>query len=399
MPPLHPAFPWFIASASCWFAAFGAQSVLFSWLVAGELHAGASEIGAAQMASMLPSAVFLLFGGATADRSDCRALLARVYLLAAGLTGALFLLVSSGLLSYPLLIAFALALGTVTAFGMPARDTLLSEVAGGDMLRAVTGLTLAQWGSQAVGNLLGSSARWIETAPALCIPALLFAAGIAPLRRVPVRAAHAPGPRPSVRQTLREIGEGLREVAASPVLRPIMLLVASVGIFFMGPFMVVLPLLVRDHFAGDVAQLSLLGAAFPGGIILGSLVLLARGGLRRKGRAQLVSLFAGSATLASIGLGPAFAGTLAAVFVWGVSMSVFMNAGRTLFQAAAPPTHRGRVLSIYALGFMGSAPLGALLSGLLADAAGPLATCWICALAMTALATGASLFSGVSKLE
>jgi len=399
MPPLHPAYPWFNASVSCWFAAFGAQSVLFSWLVAGELHAGASEIGAAQMASMLPSAVFLLFGGATADRSDCRALLTLVYALAAGLTGALFVLISSGLLSYPLLIAFALALGTVTAFGMPARDALLSEVAGGDMLRAVTGLTLAQWGSQAVGNLLGSSARWIETAPALCIPALLFAAGIAPLRRVPTRAARAPGPRPSLRQTLREIGEGLREVAASPVLRPVMLLVAAVGIFFMGPFMVVLPLLVRDHFGGDVAQLSLLGAAFPGGIILGSLVLLARGGLRRKGHAQLVSLFAGSAALASIGLGPAVAGTLAAVFVWGVSMSVFMNAGRTLFQAAAPPTHRGRVLSIYALGFMGSAPLGALLSGFLADAVGPRATCAICALAMTALAAGASLFSRVSKLE
>jgi MFS family permease len=399
MNPLHPAYPWFIASVSSWFAAFGAQSVLLTWLVAGVLHAGASEIGVVQMASMLPSAVFLLFGGATADRSDCRALLTRVYALAAALTGALFLLVSSGLLSYPLVIAFALALGTVTAFGMPARDALLSEVAGGDMLRAVTGLTLAQWGSQAVGNLLGISARWLETGTALCIPALLFAAGIIPLRRLPARIQRAPGPRPSVRQTLREIGEGLREVAHSPVLRPVMLLVASVGIFFMGPFMVVLPLLVRDHFGGDVAQLSLLGAAFPAGIILGSLVLLARGGLRRKGRAQLVSLFVGSAALAGIALGPGFAGTLAAVFVWGVSASVFMNAGRTLFQLAAPATHRGRVLSIYALGFMGSAPLGAVLSGLLADAAGPLATCAIFALAMTVLALGAALFSGVSQLD
>jgi MFS family permease len=202
-----------------------------------------------------------------------------------------------------------------------------------------------------------------------------------------------------VRQTLREIGEGLREVAHSPVLRPIMLLVSAVGIFFMGPFMVVLPLLVRDFFGGDVAQLALLGAAFPAGIILGSLWLLARGGLRRKGRAQLLALFGGSVALAGIGLNLAFAGTLAAIFVWGISAAIFMNAGRTLFQAAAPPTHRGRVLSIYALGFMGSAPLGALLSGFLAEVAGPLATCWICALAMTALATGASLFTAAAKLE
>jgi MFS family permease len=396
---LHPAYPWFIAGVASWFAGFGAQSVLFSWLVAGELKAGASEIGTAQMASMLPSALFLLFGGATADRSDCRALLTRIYALAALLTVGLLALVLAGLLSFPLLIAFALALGTLTAFGMPARDALLSEVAGSDMMRAVTGLTLAQWGSQAVGNLLGSSARWIETAPALCIPALIFAAGMFPLQRVPTRELRAAGPRPSLRQTLREIGEGLREVAHSPVLRPIMLLVSAVGIFFMGPFMVVLPLLVRDFFGGDVAQLSLLGAAFPAGIILGSLVLLARGGLRRKGRAQLVSLFVGALALACIGLGLSFPGTLAAIFVWGVTASVFMNAGRTLFQAAAPPTHRGRVLSIYALGFMGSAPLGALLSGFLADAVGPLGACWVCALSMTALATGASLFTGTARLE
>ena len=168
------------------------------------------------MAGMLPSVVFLLFGGATADRSDCRALLTLVYALAAGLTGALFVLVSSGLLSFPLLIAFALALGTVTAFGMPARDALLSEVAGGDMMRAVTGLTLAQWGSQAVGNLLGSSARWIETAPALCIPALLFAAGIAPLRRVPTRAVSAPVGAPDPARDRRGPARGGAFAGAAP---------------------------------------------------------------------------------------------------------------------------------------------------------------------------------------
>jgi MFS family permease len=399
VPPLHPAYPWFFASVSSWFAAFGAQSVLFSWLVTGELRAGASEVGAAQMASMLPSLFFLLFGGVTADRGDRRRLLTRIYAIAAVLTGALFLLVWLGGLSFPLLIAFALALGTTTAFGMPARDALLSEVAGEDMLRAVTGLTLAQWGSQALGNLLGGTARWIGTAPALCIPALLFAAGIVPLRRVPARVVPPRTAQPSLRQTLREIGEGLREVARSPVLRPIMLLVAGVGVFFIGPFMVVFPLLVRDHYGGGVTELSLVGTAFPSGIILGSLLLLARGGLRRKGRAQLLSLLGGSLALACVSLGIPFAATLLVVFGWGISASVFMNAGRTLVQAAAPPTHRGRVLSVHALGFMGSAPLGALLSGLLAEALGPLATCAVCAAAMLTLAGGAALFSGVSRLE
>ena len=84
---------------------------------------------------------------------------------------------------------------------------------------------------------------------------------------------------------------------------------------------------------------------------------------------------------------------------WGLSASVFMNAGRTLAQNAAPATHRGRVLSVYALGFMGSAPIGALLSGFLAGAVGPLATCALCAATMTVLATAAALRSGVAALE
>jgi hypothetical protein len=42
---------------------------------------------------------------------------------------------------------------------------------------------------------------------------------------------------------------------------------------------------------------------FPVGTILGSLALLARGGVRRKGRAQIASLVVGSFTLGVVGFG------------------------------------------------------------------------------------------------
>lgn len=47
-----------------------------------------------------------------------------------------------------------------------------------------------------------------------------------------------------------------------------------------------------------------------------------------------------------------------------------MPTGRTLVQEAAAPSHRARILSIYSLGFMGAAPIGALSMGALADAIG-----------------------------
>ena len=59
------------------------------------------------------------------------------------------------------------------------------------------------------------------------------------------------------------------------------------------------------------------------------------------------------------------------MFGWGTAASVFMNAGRSLFQERASPSHRGRVLSVYTLGFMGTSGLiGAPLFGALLDVLG-----------------------------
>jgi MFS family permease len=300
-----------------------------------------------------------------------------------------------------MLIAYGLAIGTVGAFVIPTRDALLSDVAGDDMMRAVSGLILAQWGSQAFGSLAGSSARFIGTTGALAIPACLFLIGVPLLLQLP-----RPAPRPVVapvdvvqRNTLREIGEGLRIVLHSPVLRPVLLLVIAVGLLFIGPFMVVMPLLVRDVYGGGVGQLGLLLMAFPVGTILGSSLLLWRGGVRRKGRAQLFALASGALALGTVALGLPFAGTLVAICAWGLSAAIFMSAGRTLFQEAAPMSHRGRVLSVFSLGFMGSGPLGALISGLLVGRFGELTACGVSAGAMLAVALFAALFSGVARLE
>ena len=57
--------------------------------------------------------------------------------------------------------------------------------------------------------------------------------------------------------------------------------------------------------------------------------------------------------------------------VWGLGAGVVMTQGRTIVQAAAPETHRARILSLFQLGLMGGAPLGALLIGYLAAFTGP----------------------------
>src|SRR5215475_10858303 len=288
------SYGWFIAGVSSWFTAVGMQSVLFSWLVVGELHAEAKWVGIAQSAMMLPALLLILLGGAVADQHDRRSLLIILHLIATLFSASLVTVVVSGKLSLSILLIYALGMGSVQAFVMPARDALLSEVAGPNLMRAVTGLTLTQWGTQALGALIAGAARWMGTVPALCLYAILLFSGVPPLSKLSPTQSHG-GTRGHLRFT--DVIAGVQEVMLSPSLPPVFLLVSAVGVLFIGPFMVVFPILVRDYYGGDVAQLALLSMAFPVGTILGSLVLLWRGRLRRKGAGQLIALLTGAGCL------------------------------------------------------------------------------------------------------
>jgi MFS family permease len=370
------------------------QSVLFSWLVVWELEASAEWVGLAQTANMLPSLALLLVGGAAADRHDPRRLLVLLHSLAVLPPAALALAVATERVSLGVLLLFALCMGTLTAFTLPARDALLSRVAGHDMLRAVTGMTATQFGAQAAGALAAGATRWVGGAPMLLLQGLTLAAGALAASRLPrgVRASRLP-----TQSALHDLTLGLRTVARDPGLRGLTLCLMGVGLFFIGPFLVTFPLLVHGHYGGDVTSLSVLFMLFPVGTIAGSLVLRARG-VARRGRAALLALLFGSTVLGVIGLGLPLLLLFLATLCWGLGGSVFINCSRTLFQEAAPPAQRGRVLSIFQLCFVGAAPLGSLTAGFCNGWIGPLATLQLFACAMLTLVATVWLTTTTSRL-
>ncbi len=369
---------WYAIAAGAWFLSFGLQSVIVSSLVALELHGDSRAMALAQMAQQLPGFGLILLGGVVADRVDKRALLIALYASAAALVLALALGIEAGLLSLALVVGYVLAMGTLSAFVMPSRDALLSDVAGGNLARAVSVLTMTQWGMQALGNASGMLGRRVGVLPLLGLQLVVFVVALPALLRLPRHAPVAGEPRRALR--LGELADGVREVMRSPVLGPSALLAVALGVLFIGPFQVVFPLLVRDFYHGDIADLSLLFMAFPVGTILGSMLILARGGIRRKGSAQLLALAFGGLCLGSLAFGPPFWAAVVLVVLFGLGGAFFMTAGRTLFQERATPASRGRVLSVYTLAFMGaSGAIGAPLSGWLNASFGPVATCGICA--------------------
>jgi MFS family permease len=389
-PARNPLLGWFLAGIGSWSLSAGIQQVVFTWLVVGMLHESPDRVGVAQMCLTAPNLFFILFGGLLADRVELRRLLVTLHVVAAASALVLATLVWTGRVRFEVLLLYAVGWGTIQAFGAPARDAMLSHLGLRDLMRAVTAVTLVLFSGIALGSRLGGLGAEIGTPAVLAFQAAVVLAGILAVARLP---RVPPLPRADGAPTrLAAIREGLLEVRRSPRLFPVALLVTGNGLFFMGPFNVLVPLILREHYGGGMELLSSVLMVLPLGTIAGSLVVLLRGGVRRKGVVFLIALFGVSGCLLVIAARPPFPVLLAAIFGWGIFHSLFFNTSRALFQEFAPPAIRARVLSVHAVGFLGMAPISHLGSGLLADAVGPLAGCAFSAVAMI-LATGWALFA------
>jgi MFS family permease len=102
------------------------------------------------------------------------------------------------------------------------------------------------------------------------------------------------------------------------------------------------------------------------GALLGALTLAARRQVRGLGRWVAYAAAAFGLSLIAFSLSRHFWLSAALLVPAGFAMIVQSAASNTLIQAMVPDELRGRVMSVYSMMFMGMAPFGALLSGLVA---------------------------------
>ena len=243
----------------------------------------AFSVGIAQVALMAPGILFLPMGGLVADRGNARRLLLRYHILYAVpplLLGAVLAMGGPQLL--PCLIAYGLAAGSIGAFAIPTRDALLPFVARGNLPRAVALATALQFVGQLIGIACASQADRIGALPLLVGQASLVLLGAIAVWMLPDPPPHPPVQHPSF---WRSIADGIAEAARSEQIWPVLLLNFGIGVFYVGPFMAVLPLVVRDIYRGGAAEIAYVNLAFWAGTIVAAFAFagLARN-LRRRGR-------------------------------------------------------------------------------------------------------------------
>ncbi len=197
-----------------------------------------------------PLLLFLPLGGLAADRGNPRRLLLRYHVLYAIPPLVLAGVLAMGGLSYPLLIVYGLAAGSIGAFAVPTRDALLPTVAAGNLPRAVALATALQFGGQLIGIACASGADRIGAPPLLILQGALVLLGLLAVLRLPEPKPHPPAEHPGF---WRSVSEGVSAAASSDQIWPVLLLNFGVGIFYVGPFVAALPLVVRDSYHGGSA--------------------------------------------------------------------------------------------------------------------------------------------------
>ncbi len=365
----HRELSVYLGSVGAAGVAFAVQQLLLTWLLVGVLAMSAERVGLLQAAIGLPSVLLMLWGGASADRGDGRSLLIRVYSLALLCPLGLIAVAQVGTVTVVPIAMWGLGMSVALAFSSPAQQALLNRVAPGDVQRVVTGATAIGFLVQVVGLAVAGQLERIGLTAILIVQASGLALAAALMRGVSPadRSARAAGG-----SRLAEVMEGLRVTLKQGTVRDVLGLNFLSSVFNAGAFLTVFPFIVKREYGGNAQTLSLLMVAFFVGATVSNLAILRSMPLARPGRWFVTLQLSRILILGLLWIRPEWWLLVVAVVSWGLNMGVTSTLARTIVQESANPEFRGRVLGVFSLGQLGSAPLGALVLGSIIELFGTL---------------------------
>jgi MFS family permease len=343
------------------------QNVAQAWLVY-RLTASPLLLGLVAFAGQAPVLLLAPLGGVVADRRSRRDVLIATQTASMILAFALAGLTLSGIVRPWYVFSLAALLAVVNAFDIPARQAFIVEMVGAQDLANAIALNSSMFnGARVVGPAVaGILVATFGEGWCFFINGLSFVAVIGGLTamRLPQRPRRAPAAR-----LLTHLAEGFRFVARNAPVRALMLLLGVIGLTGM-PYAVLMPVFADDILHVGARGLGVLMGSTGIGALIGALVLATRQSVRGLGRWVAVAAGSFGIALALFSLSRTLWLSAVLLVPVGGTVMVQMAASNTLVQSMTPDELRGRVMAIYAMTFLGMAPLGALIAGGMASHVG-----------------------------
>ena len=322
----------------------------------------ATDVGITLFCQFLPMLVLGVWAGAIADRVDKRKMTMVTQTGQAALAILLGLLALAGWASLPVIYLVSLGNGAVQAVDNPARRGFVIELVEPRHISNVVSLnTAVMTGSRIFGPALAALLiRWLDPGWLFIINGLSFAAILWPIWRIDTTQLYISPPASRGGQPVRE---ALRFVHRNRRLLSVFIVFTVIGTFAFNYGVSLLKL--ADLRFGDKQLFGWLLAVTSVGSLIGSLMTASR---PRIGSAW----FFGAAVLLGLsGFGVAWAPSIWVAYLLSIPLgaggAAFIASLNAISQQESPPDMRGRLLALGAVAFLGTTPIGAPITGWVAD--------------------------------
>jgi MFS family permease len=353
------------------------QSVAQAWLVL-KLTNSPLMLGVVTFAGFLPMLLVALFAGVVVDHVDRRRLIIgaqTLLMLSAFVLGGL---TWGGSVRVEYVIILAALNGLVSSFDMPGRQAFVVEMVGReDLPNAIALNSMIFNGARMIGPAIaGLSIAFIGVAGCFILNGVSYLAVIWSLfeMEIPRRERREFGA-----SMLRQVRLGLAYVwRHRPTLWLLVFVAINMGIGMQ--YTVLIPIFARDLLHVGPHGYGFLMAAQGLGAVLSAIVMNMRSTAPRALRQNLVfGIFCMAIATAGFGMSTWMSLSLIAQMFVGVGLMNHMVTSNTLLQMFVTDELRGRVMSLYLLSFIGTAPLGSLAVGYIGEHANPRAAVMLCA--------------------
>lgn len=346
-----------------------AQFAIIWWLT--ETTGSATVLASAALAAFIPEVFLAPIAGTYVDRWNRRV----VMIVADGIIAlaSLWLAVMFWMGTAQIWHIYVLMLvrSTAGSFHWPAMSASTSLMVPKDQLTRIAGINQTLYGVLGiVGAPLG--AILMELLPLQGVMVIDVATAI--LAIAPLFFIHIPQPdrqeesKAKAQSVWSDFKDGLRYVWGWTGMMYL------IGLIFMfkiasAPAFSLIPLLVKEHFSGGAAQLSLWQSIMGIGTIIGGLVLSAWGGFRKKIVTSLTAAFVFSFGFFGLGLAPGddFWVALVSAFVIGFTVPMIDGPFMAIMQTSVEPEMQGRVFTLAISLLNASAPFSLAIAGPLSD--------------------------------
>ena len=344
------------------------QNVGEGWLIL-TLTNSPFYVGLTAALSSVGVLLFSLYAGVIADRVDKRRFIILMQLAFMIEAFTVSILIWTNAIAVWQVLVLATTLGIASAFDIPMRQAFVVEMVGKDDLMNAIALNSSLFNAARVigpaiaGLLIGT----VGIAWCYFLNGLSYIAVIAGLLMMRLPYDARPPKTTSAWTGFREVLAYLRNDRR---LRVLMILTAILSVFGF-PYIAMMPVFARDVLNRGATGYGALTSSIGIGAVIGALgIALASARIRARGRLMLIGGTAFGILLILFSASRVLALSMVLLGLAGCAMIVNNSLTNTLIQTTAPDHLRGRVMGFYSFVFVGMAPFGAFLFGVVAEHVG-----------------------------